>query len=284
MSLRGIMGNSFLVEGRDHRLGTGAKGFGGILLEEVAYDPQGRLLSGSLADPIVPMAGEVPEMVLIHQHSPSPLNPLGVKGVGEGGAVAPPAAIAERLLCRDALSPFGIAATAPDQAAAHRRSRPRGAPVGGDLGLNDGDVIQRKGGRARRSVGSGRTRGGADLTAAGLAFCGTREPAPLPQNRFCGSDTNRSTLKQLFVHTATPRPPGLPRRAEPSVVSKRRSNRSQKPPPSMPPSGIVGVPFCGFSATIASVVTSRPAIEAAPCSAKRTTLVGSMMPAFTMST
>jgi carbon-monoxide dehydrogenase large subunit len=40
-------------------------------------------------------------MVLIHQHSPLPLNPLGVKGVGEGGAVAPPAAIA------NALSPFG---------------------------------------------------------------------------------------------------------------------------------------------------------------------------------
>jgi carbon-monoxide dehydrogenase large subunit len=44
-------------------------------------------------------------MALIHQHSPSPLNSLGVKGVGEGGAVAPPAAIADAVA--DALSPFG---------------------------------------------------------------------------------------------------------------------------------------------------------------------------------
>jgi aerobic carbon-monoxide dehydrogenase large subunit len=54
---------------------------------------------------MVPTAGDVPEMTLIHQHSPSPLNPLGVKGVGEGGAVAPPAAIANAVA--DALAPFG---------------------------------------------------------------------------------------------------------------------------------------------------------------------------------
>jgi aerobic carbon-monoxide dehydrogenase large subunit len=54
---------------------------------------------------MVPTAGDMPEMVMVHQHSPSPLNPLGVKGVGEGGAVAPPAAIANAVA--DALSPFG---------------------------------------------------------------------------------------------------------------------------------------------------------------------------------
>jgi len=69
--------------------------------------------------------------------------------------------------------------------------------------------IQRKGGRARRSVGSGRTPGGAALTAAGLAFCGKRESAPLPENRFCRSVTNRRTLKQLFFHTANPRYRGI---------------------------------------------------------------------------
>jgi carbon-monoxide dehydrogenase large subunit len=63
------------------------------------------LLAGSLADYMVPTAGDVPDMVMIHQHSPSPLNPLGVKGVGEGGAVAPPAAVANAVA--DALSPFG---------------------------------------------------------------------------------------------------------------------------------------------------------------------------------
>jgi hypothetical protein len=69
--------------------------------------------------------------------------------------------------------------------------------------------IQRKGGRARRSVGSGRTPGGAALTGAGLAFCGERESAPLPENRFCRSETNRRTLKPLFFHTANPRHRGI---------------------------------------------------------------------------
>ena len=81
------------------------QGLGGVLLEEIAYDPDGQLLAGSLAEYMLPTAGDVPEMVLIHQHSPSPLNPLGVKGVGEGGAVAPPAAIANAVA--DVLAPFG---------------------------------------------------------------------------------------------------------------------------------------------------------------------------------
>ena len=85
--------------------GGTAQGLGGILLEDIAYDPDGQLLAGSLADYMVPTAGDMPEMVLVHQHTPSPLNPLGVKGVGEGGAVAPPAAIANAIA--DALAPFG---------------------------------------------------------------------------------------------------------------------------------------------------------------------------------
>jgi aerobic carbon-monoxide dehydrogenase large subunit len=99
----GIVVNPLLVEGQV--AGGTAQGLGGILLEDIAYDPEGQLLVGSLADYLVPTAGDVPDMVLIHQHSPSPLNPLGVKGVGEGGAVAPPAAIANAIA--DALAPFG---------------------------------------------------------------------------------------------------------------------------------------------------------------------------------
>jgi hypothetical protein len=49
--------------------------------------------------------------------------------------------------------------------------------------ISDAPIFSGSPARARRSVGSGRTRGGADLTAAGLAFCGKREPAPLPQNK-----------------------------------------------------------------------------------------------------
>jgi carbon-monoxide dehydrogenase large subunit len=95
-------------------------------LEEIAYDPEGQLLAGSLADYMVPTAGDVPEMALIHQHSPSPLNPLGVKGVSEGGAVAPPAAIANAVA--DALSPFGAEFNAtpikPEQIVVAVRSAP----------------------------------------------------------------------------------------------------------------------------------------------------------------
>ena len=99
----GVVVNPLLVEGQI--TGGTAQGLGGALFEEIAYDPEGQLLTGSLADYMVPTAGDVPEMVLVHQHSPSPLNPLGVKGVGEGGAVAPPAAIANAVA--DALAPFG---------------------------------------------------------------------------------------------------------------------------------------------------------------------------------
>jgi len=81
-------------------------------------------LTGSLADYLVPTACDVPEMVLVHQHTPSPLNPLGVKGVGEGGAVAPPAAIANAVC--DALAPFGAEFNAtpikPEQVAKAVRS------------------------------------------------------------------------------------------------------------------------------------------------------------------
>src|SRR5204862_8314363 len=100
----GVVVNPMLVEGQI--MGGAAQGLGGILLEAIAYDANGQLLSGSLMDYALPTAGDIPAMRIIHQHSPSPLNPLGVKGVGEGGAVAPPAAIANAVC--DALAPSGI--------------------------------------------------------------------------------------------------------------------------------------------------------------------------------
>ena len=94
--------NPMLVEGQIH--GGAVQGLGGILCEAVAYDANGQLLSGSFMDYAMPIAAEMPDFKIVHMHSPSPLNPLGVKGVGEGGAVAPPAAIANAIC--DALSPF----------------------------------------------------------------------------------------------------------------------------------------------------------------------------------
>jgi aerobic carbon-monoxide dehydrogenase large subunit len=100
----GTVVNPLLVEGQ--LAGGTAQGIGGILLEEIGYDADGQLLTGSLTDYLVPTASDIPDMQMIHQHSPSPLNPLGVKGVGEGGAVAPPAAITNAIC--DALSMFGV--------------------------------------------------------------------------------------------------------------------------------------------------------------------------------
>jgi carbon-monoxide dehydrogenase large subunit len=100
----GVVVNPMLVEGQV--MGGTAQGLGGILCEAIAYDANGQLLSGSLMDYALPTAIDIPAMQVIHQHSPSPLNPLGVKGVGEGGAVAPPAAIANAVC--DALAGVGL--------------------------------------------------------------------------------------------------------------------------------------------------------------------------------
>ncbi|HEY7067691.1 MAG TPA: xanthine dehydrogenase family protein molybdopterin-binding subunit [Chloroflexota bacterium] len=83
-----------------------AQGIGNALMEEVVYDENGQLLSGSLMDYLVPTACDVPPIALGHFESPSPRNPLGFKGMGEGGAIAPPAAIANAV--EDALRPFGV--------------------------------------------------------------------------------------------------------------------------------------------------------------------------------
>ena len=94
--------NPLLVEGQIH--GGVAQGIGAALYEEIAYDASGQLLSGSFVNYIVPGSMEVPKIKTVHIESPSPLNPLGIKGLGEGGAIAPPAAIANALA--DALRPL----------------------------------------------------------------------------------------------------------------------------------------------------------------------------------
>jgi aerobic carbon-monoxide dehydrogenase large subunit len=87
--------NPLLVEGQIH--GGVAQGIGAALYEEICYDPNGQLLSGSFMDYLLPGSMEVPKMKTVHLESPSPRNPLGIKGLGEGGAIAPPAAIANAL-------------------------------------------------------------------------------------------------------------------------------------------------------------------------------------------
>ncbi len=85
--------NPMLVEAQI--VGGMAQGLGGALLEEFAYDEEGQLLTGSFMDYLLPSTMEVPPVeVILTEDAPSPLNPLGVKGAGEGGTVAVGAALA----------------------------------------------------------------------------------------------------------------------------------------------------------------------------------------------
>jgi carbon-monoxide dehydrogenase large subunit len=80
------------------------QGIGGILREAIVYDDHGQLLTGSFMDYAMPVATDAPGIELDHIESLSTRNPLGVKGLGEGGAIGPPAAIANAV--EDALRPY----------------------------------------------------------------------------------------------------------------------------------------------------------------------------------
>jgi carbon-monoxide dehydrogenase large subunit len=75
----------------------------------MAYDGEGQLLTGTLMDYLVPSATDLPPIDTVHLEYPSPRNPLGMKGLGEGGAISPPAAIANAI--DDALAPLGVRIT-----------------------------------------------------------------------------------------------------------------------------------------------------------------------------
>jgi carbon-monoxide dehydrogenase large subunit len=97
------MVNPMLVEGQIR--GGGVQGLGTALYEEIPYDETGQPLAGTLADYLLPGAAEMPAIKIGHLHSPTPHTAYGMKGMGEGGAVAPPAAIANAV--RDALVSTG---------------------------------------------------------------------------------------------------------------------------------------------------------------------------------
>jgi carbon-monoxide dehydrogenase large subunit len=112
--LRSVLGhdcgtvlNPLLVEGQ--MLGGYAHGIGNALYEEAVYSAEGQPQAASYLDYALPTALEVDRPELFHVESPSPLNPLGVKGAGEGGLIPVPAAIANAV--EDALRPFGARIT-----------------------------------------------------------------------------------------------------------------------------------------------------------------------------
>ncbi|HTW88470.1 MAG TPA: xanthine dehydrogenase family protein molybdopterin-binding subunit [Candidatus Binataceae bacterium] len=96
--------NPLIVEGQIQ--GGVAHGIGNALFELMAYDEQGQPLTANFADYTLPTASAVPPVEMVHLCSPTPLNPLGVKGAGEGGTIPAPAAIIAAV--ENALAPFGV--------------------------------------------------------------------------------------------------------------------------------------------------------------------------------
>jgi carbon-monoxide dehydrogenase large subunit len=100
----GTVVNPLIVDGQ--LIGGVAQGIGQALFEHAAYDDSGQPIAVTLADYLVPSCSDMPRIEIHHIETPSPLSLGGFKGMGEGGAVNPPAAIANAIT--DALSPFGI--------------------------------------------------------------------------------------------------------------------------------------------------------------------------------
>jgi aerobic carbon-monoxide dehydrogenase large subunit len=100
----GRLVNPLLVEGQVH--GSLAQGFAQALLERVAYGEDGQPLTASLLDYAAPTAADLPPVVSAVQETPSPLNPLGSKGIGESGTIGAPPAIVNAV--HDALRPLGV--------------------------------------------------------------------------------------------------------------------------------------------------------------------------------
>jgi carbon-monoxide dehydrogenase large subunit len=97
--------NPLIVHGQHH--GSVAQGIGQALTERCVYDAvSGQLLSASFLDYSIPRADELPTFAVASRDVPSPTNPLGVKGAGEGGTVGAPAAVIHAIL--DALAPLGV--------------------------------------------------------------------------------------------------------------------------------------------------------------------------------
>ncbi|MCK9913427.1 xanthine dehydrogenase family protein molybdopterin-binding subunit [Microbacteriaceae bacterium K1510] len=99
----GVLINPMVVEGQVY--GGTAQGIGTALFEEMPYDERGQPLAATFADYHLPGAPEVPAAAIEHMETPSPITRFGQKGIGEGGAIGPPAAIANAV--NDALAGLG---------------------------------------------------------------------------------------------------------------------------------------------------------------------------------
>jgi carbon-monoxide dehydrogenase large subunit len=124
----GTMINPLIVDGQVH--GGTAQGIGGALYEHLIYDENGQLLSPTLVEYLLPTALDIPSIEVHHMQTPSPSTIGGIKGMGEGGAIAPLPALANAVT--DALAPLGVAVDAlpisPDRLRRLIEARATGAP------------------------------------------------------------------------------------------------------------------------------------------------------------
>jgi carbon-monoxide dehydrogenase large subunit len=104
----GTVINPMLVD--EQIRGGVVQGIGAALYEECLYSPDGQLLNGSMADYLVPMSGEMPDIICAHIETPTKQSQLGAKGVGEAGTAGAPGAIMNAI--NDALAPFNASVTA----------------------------------------------------------------------------------------------------------------------------------------------------------------------------
>jgi aerobic carbon-monoxide dehydrogenase large subunit len=100
----GVLINPMIVDGQIH--GGTAQGIGAALFEEMPFDAQGQPLASTLADYLLPGSAEMPDVRVFHMETPSPYTEFGQKGVGEGGAIGPGAAVASAV--NDALHKLGV--------------------------------------------------------------------------------------------------------------------------------------------------------------------------------
>ena len=103
----GTLVNPMVVEGQS--LGGIAQGIGTALYEESPFDANGQPLASTFADYLLPGPTEIPAIRIFHMETPSPYTEFGIKGMGEGGAIAPPAVIFNAV--NDALKPLGVELT-----------------------------------------------------------------------------------------------------------------------------------------------------------------------------
>ena len=140
----GVLVNPVIVDGQV--IGGLAQGIGTALYEEMPFDEHGQPLAATLADYLLPGAGEVPDVRLEHMETPSPWTTFGQKGIGESGAIGPPAAIVNAI--NDALHPLGAEVfdlpASPSRvlaAIAAARGRPRMLTGGDGAGRPIGDGV-----------------------------------------------------------------------------------------------------------------------------------------------